>query len=79
MITNYISLECLALQLALSKTYLKRLVDAGKLPYIDTGNGRKRFQESAVRDALHNLEVNGTKPRQILSNLQAAIEGRSFG
>lgn len=59
MITDYISLECLALQLALPKAYLKRLVDAGKLPYIDTGNGRLRFQEQAVRQALDKLAEKG--------------------
>ena len=56
MITEYISLECLALQLALPKAYLRRLVDAGKLPYTDTGNGRLRFQEQAVRDTLSEIE-----------------------
>lgn len=59
MITDYISLECLALQLALPKAYLRRLVDAGKLPYIDTGNGRLRFQEQAVRQALDKLAEKG--------------------
>ena len=59
MITNYISLECLALQLALPKAYLRRLVEAGKLPYIDTGNGRLRFQEQAVRQALDKLAEQG--------------------
>jgi excisionase family DNA binding protein len=56
MLTDYVSLECLALQLALPKTYLKRLADSGKLPYIDTGNGRKRFQEQSVREALSQIE-----------------------
>ena len=56
MITDYISLECLALNLALPKSYLKRLVKAGKLPYLDTGNGRKRFQEKAVREELDKIE-----------------------
>ena len=56
MIMDYVSLDCLALNLALPKTYLKRLVDTGKLPFIDTGNGRKRFQERAVRAALDKIE-----------------------
>ena len=59
MIKDYLSLECLALQLALPKTYLRRLVDSGKLPYIDTGNGRLRFQEQAVRQALDKLAEKG--------------------
>ena len=61
MITDYISLECLALQLALPKSYLRRLVDTGKLPYIDTGNGRLRFQERAVRQALNKIAEQGAK------------------
>ena len=56
MITDYISLESLALQLALPKAYLKLLVDADKLPFLDTGNGCKRFQEQAVRAALSDIE-----------------------
>jgi len=56
MITDYINLECLALNLSLPQSYLKRLIKAGKLPYIDTGNGRKRFQERAVRAALDKIE-----------------------
>jgi excisionase family DNA binding protein len=64
MITDYISLECLALQLALPKAYLRRLVDNGKLPYIDIGNGRLRFQEQAVRQALDRLAEQGRHDEQ---------------
>lgn len=56
MSSDYLSLEALAVTLSLPQTYLKRLIDSGKLPYIDTGNGRKRFQESAVREALSQME-----------------------
>lgn len=61
MIMDFISLKCLALNLSLPITYLKRLVAAGKIPYIDTGGGRKRFQEAAVRVALSKLEQESVK------------------
>ena len=56
MIADYINLECLALTLCLPKTYMQQLVKDGKIPYLDIGNGRKRFQEEAVRDALSKIE-----------------------
>ena len=59
MITDYINLECLALKLSLPKSYLRRLIKEGELPYLDTGNGRKRFQEKAVRQALDKIAVEG--------------------
>jgi len=72
MIMDYINLECLALNLSLPKTYLKRLVDSGKLPYIDTGNGRKRFQEKAVREALTRIE---RQAEQVLSKQKPTVLG----
>ena len=72
MITDYISLDCLALTLSLPRAYLKRLVDAGKLPYINAGNGRKRFQEKVVRDALSRIEKQQIKPA---SQLQQTLGG----
>ena len=56
MIADYINLECLALALSLPKTYMQQLVKDGKIPYLDTGNGKKRFQEQTVRLALNKLE-----------------------
>jgi excisionase family DNA binding protein len=58
MITDYMTLECLALNLSLPKAYLRRLLREGKLPYIDTGNGRKRFNEAEVRQALAKISIN---------------------
>jgi len=63
MITDYINLECLALNLSLPRAFLKQLVDSGKLPYIDTGNGRKRFQEKAVRETLAQIEQEKLKAK----------------
>jgi len=62
MITDYMTLECLALNLSLPKAYLRRLLREGKLPYIDTGNGRKRFNEVEIREAL--LRLSSTKERK---------------
>lgn len=64
MITNYISLDCLALNLSLPKTYLRRLVKSGELPYVDTGNGRKRFKEDSVRAALDKIEQQAITPQR---------------
>ncbi len=54
--SDYISLEAIAAQLNLPATYLKRLVGCGKLPCIDIGNGRLRFQEESVRTVLKEME-----------------------
>jgi len=68
----------LALNLSLPKTYLKRLADSGKLPYIDTGNGRKRFQEKAVREALAQIEQKKlSEAEQALSKRKPTVLGFS--
>lgn len=64
MLYDYLSLDSLALQLALPKTYMKRLVDAGKIPYL-TVSGRKRFQEKSVRQALERMATT-SRQRTIL-------------
>jgi len=58
---EYISLESVAALLNLPVAYLKRLSESGEIPYLLAGN-RKRFQESAVRDALRNIEMRTNKP-----------------
>ena len=63
MLRDYISFECLAGTLCLSPAYLKRLVDSGKIPYLDTGNGRKRFQEESVRLVLTKIEQEVLTPQ----------------
>ncbi len=63
MLRDYISFECLAATLCLSPQYLKRLIDSGKIPYLDTGNGRKRFQEESVRLALTKIEQEVLMPQ----------------
>lgn len=49
---EYITLESVAALLNLPVAYLKRLSDSGQLPFIDIGNGRKRFLEADARNAL---------------------------
>ncbi len=45
------SLEPAALRLGVPKTYLRKLADAGDVPYIDTG-GRRLFCLTDVAEAL---------------------------
>ena len=54
MVTEYLSLEALAVSLNLPKHYLKGLAQSGVIPCLDV-NGRLRFSEPDVRDALSTL------------------------
>ena len=52
----FISLDALATTLGLPRAYLRRLAEQGKIPCLDV-NGRLRFDEPAVRHALHELSL----------------------
>ena len=60
MATEYLSLTALAARLALPRTYLRRLADERKIPFLNVG-GRKRFEEGGVRAALTDLSRDKTK------------------
>ncbi len=51
---EYLALDAMATRLALPKTYLRRLAKDGILPHLNI-NGRLRFDETAVREALRDL------------------------
>jgi hypothetical protein len=51
---SYIPLESLVTRLGLPKRYLRKLAEAGDIPYLDV-NGRLRFNEVEVREALSTL------------------------
>lgn len=48
---QYISLEVLAARLGLPRPFLRKQATSGGIPCLSV-NGRLRFEESAVRDAL---------------------------
>ena len=54
MVTGYLSLEALAARLNLPQRYLRDLAADKVIPYLDV-NGRLRFCEPEVREALSNL------------------------
>jgi len=54
MISEYIALEALAARLNLPQEYIKELAQNGDIPYLYV-NGRMRFCEPDVRQALTNL------------------------
>ena len=54
MLSEYLSLNALAMVLGLPRTYLRDLAEARRIPYLDV-NGRKRFDEEQVRQALAKL------------------------
>ena len=61
MAIDYLSLETLSLHLCLPKVYLQRLLKEGKLPYLDTGNGRIRFNPEVVQLILDDLAQKNIK------------------
>ena len=52
--SQYLSLEALAATLGLPQGYLRNLASEGQIPFLDV-NGRKRFYEEDVRDALKKM------------------------
>jgi len=52
--TQFLSLEVLAATLGLPQAYLRNLAKQGQIPHLDV-NGRMRFHEAEVREALSNL------------------------
>ena len=57
---EYLSLDALAAALGLSRPYLRRLARTGQIPSLNV-NGRFRFDELQVREALRQLAVKPTK------------------
>ena len=55
---TYVSLEAVAAELGLPKSYLKQLAANKSIPYLNV-NGRLRFDGPAVRQALHQLAAKG--------------------
>jgi hypothetical protein len=55
---TYVSLDALAVELCLPKTYLKSLANKGDIPKLDV-NGRLRFNPEAVQKALDNIAAKG--------------------
>ena len=60
MITSYISLDCLAIRVRLSRPFLRGLAKCGKIPYLSDA-GRMRFNEAAVHDALRIEAIRVSK------------------
>ena len=52
-------MEVLALRLNLPRTFIQQAAEARTIPYLDV-NGRKRFSEASVRDALERLAIEAT-------------------
>jgi excisionase family DNA binding protein len=65
MMTQYLPLDALAARLNLSARYLRQLADAKKIPSLDV-NGRRRFDEQDVRDALKRLAGESRGRRTVL-------------
>ena len=55
---TYISLESLAVELGLPKSYLKQLAVKGSIPCLNI-NGRLRFNPATVQQAIDKLAVKG--------------------
>ncbi len=60
MIVEYIAIDRLSKSLGLPSGFLKGLANKGSIPYLDV-NGRKRFNERNVRDALSAMEKESDK------------------
>lgn len=54
-VNQYISLDVLSTKLNLPHPYLNNLAETGQIPFLDV-NGRKKFQENSVREALSMVE-----------------------
>ena len=55
---GYISLEVLAVTLALPQKYLRELAETKRIPVLNV-NGRLRFNSESVQDALEKLATDG--------------------
>jgi hypothetical protein len=60
---EYLPLEALAATLGLPSKFLRGLAGRGDIPALDV-NGRLRFDESAVREALTKLASRKQKKRK---------------
>jgi hypothetical protein len=61
---KYISFEVLAASTRLPQKYLKDLIAAGKIPYLDV-NGRMRFNPAQVQAALDKLAAMGDTSNEL--------------
>lgn len=57
---NYMSLESLAVQMSLPKTFLRQLAEKKAIPALDV-NGRLRFNPGAVQKALDQIAAKGER------------------
>ncbi len=55
---EYISLEVLAASTRLPQTYIRDLIEAGHIPFLNV-NGRLRFNPAQVQAALDDLAAKG--------------------
>jgi len=60
---KFISFNALATQLCLPKSYLRQLVHAKEIPFLDLGNGRKRFCIEDVQEALSKIASQSIEGR----------------
>ena len=60
---QYLSLEALSATLGLPHQYLRNLAAEGHIPFLDV-NGRKRFSEREVREALASLAQKTKEQRK---------------
>jgi len=60
---EYLPLDALATTLGLPRPYLRRLTDEGRIPSLNV-NGRLRFDELQVREALLSLAVVEAEAKQ---------------
>ena len=59
-ISEYLPLDALAAALNLPRPYLRRLAREGRIPALNV-NGRLRFDEAQVREALRRLAAETRK------------------
>ncbi len=64
MYTDYLNIAQLSGALNLPRAYLKRLADAGEIPFIMAGKNRRRFSEKDARAALTRIADRVTPRRR---------------
>ena len=68
--TAFITLDALAVELGLPRRYLRELVEAGRIPFLLSGQ-RRFFDAATVREALCRLAESG----QVTPAKQSAAKG----
>jgi excisionase family DNA binding protein len=61
---EFMSLHRLALRLGLPKTYIRRLADAGEIPFVRVGGRARRFCQADVADAIRQLAAKNHGDRR---------------